>query len=135
MNQLSSHMASVFHCAPRFPIQSLHCQFGLPVSKPAWHVHLRSCFYSTRRLLTNLLFCCTSEVCFHCRIALAVLTSFVTTKLSSLLPLISCQIIISLCLKSHLSAKRSILGLLSRLLCNSVSVMSLHSLPSSLTFS
>jgi len=76
MNQLSSHMASVFHYTTQPPIQSLRCQFDLPVAKPAWHVCLPSCFYPTCRLLTNLVCCCISEVCFHCRIALDALTDF-----------------------------------------------------------
>lgn len=76
MNLLSSHMASVFHCTTQLPIKSLCCLFHLPVAKPAWHVHLLSCFYPTCRLLTNLFFCCISEVCFHCRIALDAVTYF-----------------------------------------------------------
>lgn len=75
MNLLSSQMASVLHCTVQLPIQSLHCQFDLPVAKLAWHVHV-FCFYPTCRLLANLFFYHISEVCSHCGVALGALAYF-----------------------------------------------------------
>jgi len=75
MNLLSSQMASVLHCTVQLPIQSLHCQFDLPVAKLAWHVHV-FCFYPTCRLFANLFFYHISEVCSHCGVALGALAYF-----------------------------------------------------------
>lgn len=75
MNLLSSQMASVLHCTVQLPIQSLQCQFDLPVAKLAWHVHV-FCFYPTCRLLANLFFYHISEVCSHCGVALGALAYF-----------------------------------------------------------
>lgn len=75
MNLLSSQMATVLHCTVQLPIQSLQCQFDLPVAKLAWHVHV-FCFYPTCRLLANLFFYHISEVCSHCGVALGALAYF-----------------------------------------------------------
>lgn len=75
MNLLSSQMATVLHCTVQLPIQSLQCQFDLPVAKLAWLVHV-FCFYPTCRLLANLFFYHISEVCSHCGVALGALAYF-----------------------------------------------------------
>lgn len=137
MNQLSSHMASVFHYTTQLPIQSLHCQFDLPVAKPVWYVHLLSCLYPTCRLLTNLFYCYISEVVcslqdwFRCLDWLWLQQqTFLSYHLSFPVKLLSFLCFWSLTFQSN----GNILALLSRFLYNLVSVISPCSFPSSSVF-
>lgn len=117
MNLLSSQMANVFHYTVQLPIQSLHCQFDLPVAQLAWHIHI-FCFCPTCSLLASLFFYHIYGVCSHCGAALGALAYFSENNKLCPSPVKSSSFLI-------FQSSWSTLVLLSRLLFKLVSVMSL----------